>query len=128
MPFDSPLPSIPPQPATLASKMRAIFGPNGERWCKGALRRGDQYCLLGAAAAAAYEIGQSDFIEYIHFLGKRMQAAVPRLYGLMWPTVFNDHPDTHWPDILAFLDRLETMERTEQLHLELSSRVIVPAA
>ena len=81
MPFDEPRPEVPATPALalalalapapapavpLTSRMRELFGPNGERWAKGAFirpskaRRGElTYCLVGARMVAeGWEIAE----------------------------------------------------------------------
>lgn len=130
MPFDEPRPEVPVTPALalapapapavpLTSRMRELFGPNGERWAKGAfirpsMARGGEltYCLVGARMVAeGWEIAERyGDTRAIQRAGCAVMRGLNALGIHTAPTEYNDHCKTSWPDIVRVLDAMEQIE------------------
>lgn len=73
----------PRTPAEVISRAMAIWGPDGEHWCRYRLKKGDSYCLVGALSKAAY--GKHS---YAHLNGyklhpKAKRTALSRAYAFV---------------------------------------------
>lgn len=115
MPFDSA-----PQ-VTLASRIRQVFGPNGEGWMQSCLHDGDRHCLVGAihviekAPRARRQmmrqiadlLPRQQFENFARYVSKekRERRRIER---------FNDTAAS-FAEIAGLLDRLEEKELTNAL-------------
>ena len=118
MPFDA-------TPTSIADKMRAILGPDGEGWCKWYLesKDGKQHCLVGALLKAE-ELEDHDALgirslESMRVLSEAVASVSPhhkRLHGdNHWTRIamFNNDNATSYGDIVRVLD--EFAKRTQEL-------------
>lgn len=92
---------------TLAARMRAVFGPNGEHWCQMSFFNGAGYCWLGARdlVCGVAEMRERD-------LDRKSAIAVFGHQRAAWGSImeWNDSPRRTFKDIAEALDRLEALE------------------
>lgn len=110
---------------TVAARMRTLFGPNGEYWCKGRLTNRVNgvwsACLHGAYLAVV--MYDSDIGALANTGGTKLTAtAIDRRYKFLMdavlrrfemtnsPASFNDYETTTFADIVAVLDDMEQQE------------------
>ncbi len=75
-------------------RLLEFFGPGGERWCpNGAGDEHSRRCIVMAAIAA--QVPDRAF--------RKMDTAAIRR-GFPRIIAFNDHPDTHWSDVVALIE------------------------
>ena len=100
---------------TVASRMRELFGPDGQNWCRGELYRDGAFCLLGAfqrARGVPLELmadtnKQDDC--YPSFEEERILREAISLPDTATVYEWNDQSAT-FADILRVLDRMEELE------------------
>lgn len=94
---------------TIAARMRALFGPNGEHWRKGAYWDGGNMCLIGAleqvmACDCDVVVGGPEYLLLCRAIGPRT-TVVER---------YNDRPQRTFKDIQRVLNRMEKLELAEK--------------
>lgn len=131
MPFDGS------KVETVAAKMRALFGPNGEHWCRGLYAWDDQghasaVCLIGAYAAVhAYNSDllrvEAHFpwlkdVDYKTTAYRALAEACAKLgaagrWGELTSTIFrNNDTAASFATIRDILDEMERLEIQEMVH------------
>ena len=106
MPFDGTT------AAPIATKLRAVFGPKGERWCVGALTDTlGRHCLLGAIREAFDPRDHYTEMQLaILFVGSLMPGPhFPGIDNEVLIIRFNDSRK-NFHEIANLLDRLEQLE------------------
>jgi len=101
MPFDGTT------AAPIATKLRAVFGPNGERWCIGSLTDHlGRHCLLGAIEEA---FARDQMQRALSLVGSLMPERLPGVDNQVLIIRFNDSRK-NFHEIANLLDRLEQLE------------------
>ncbi len=71
------------------------LGPDGERWCSDGPGHGSFVCVVVALQHIGVGGGSVPSMALHYAAQTRGFANVP---------TFNDHPDTHWPDVVALIE------------------------
>jgi len=92
----------------IATKLRAVFGPNGERWCIGSLTDHlGRHCLLGAIEEA---FARDQMQHALSLVGSLiMPERLPGVDNQVLIIRFNDSRK-NFHEIANLLDRLEQLE------------------
>lgn len=95
----------------IATRMREIFGPNGEGWCQHRDRDGPRQCLVQAYSTA---LGASWIVTIAALdYAVAIAASTPNIQCMA--SRWNDAPERTYADICRVVDEIERMEIAGEL-------------